>query len=173
MAASSSITDWIQAGSAVVTLLVTAVLVYLTWKSVTAASDMTQLAARDFKERNRTWLDLTVKVEFSADWTYTLGIRIENKGLTPLRVDRLVVTAGPETLFETATLILGPGQERRATVRVNVHELAWLHLKEGQKVPVQVRAEYRESDSTPQVLVHEPTLHHQKTPGSRQAGELI
>ena len=173
MSPSPSITDWIQAGGTLATLVVTVILVYLTFKSVTAAARMTQLAARDFKERNRAWLDLAVKVEFSAEWTYTLDIDIENKGLTPIRVDRLVVTAGPETLFETPTLILGPGQVRRATVRINLHDLAVLHLKEGQKVPVQVRAEYRESDLTPQVLVHEPVLHHQKTPGSRQAGELI
>lgn len=172
MAGSSSITDWIQAGSAVVTLLVTAVLVYLTWKSVTAAASMTQVAARDFKERNRVWSDLTVKVEFRADWTYALDVGLENKGLTPLRVDRLLVTAG-RPLLEKGPFVFRPAEEHHATVRVNVHELAWLHLKEGERVPVLVRVEYLDGDSTPQALVQEPVLHHQRAPRPREAGEFI
>jgi len=164
MATSPSITDWIQASGAIATLVVTVLLAYLTRKSVAAAATMTEVAARDFRERHRVWLDMTVKTEFRAEWTYVLDIALENKGLTPLRVDRLAVVAGPETLHERVALVFRPGEERHETVRVNVHELAWLHVKEGERVPLKVRVEYRDGDSTPQVLVDEPVLHKQKTP---------
>jgi hypothetical protein len=161
---SPSVTDWIQAGGAIATLVVTVVLAYLTRKSVAAAAAMTEVAARDCRERHRVWLDMAVKTEFRADSTYTMDIALENKGLTPLRVDRLTIAAGRETLYERRALVFRPGEKRHETVRVNVHELAWLHLKEGERVPVQVRVEYRDGDSTPQVLVNEPVLHNQKTP---------
>ncbi len=163
------LTDWIQAISAVAIALLTLVLAWLTKKYADANVRMAQAIERDFAERYRPSPEVDCDVQHRDDWIYSVEAAVLNKGMSPLRVDAVVVAIGQKELYRQDNMILSPGEARGlASVRFSLHDLALEHLEEGHPVTVDFTVTYREVDGTVKQIVRHPMLEYRARPIGRR-----
>lgn len=162
-----TLANWIQALSAAAIAVLTGVLVWLTRKYATANERMARSLERDFTERYRPYADLECEVVFRDSWVYSLEIRLANKGLSPLRIDRLLVRCGTMVFHEERALTLAVGETRALSVRFSLHDLALQTIHEGDKVELELSVEYRDLDNVTQRIVRYPWLEYRERPPGR------
>src|SRR6266851_8243580 len=104
-----SLTDWIQALSAVAIVFLTGALVYLTRQYANANDRMARALERDFTERYRPSPELDCHIVHRDEWLYSLESVLSNKGLAPLRFDTVRVTHGHRELSRLDNVILAAG----------------------------------------------------------------
>lgn len=157
MSMAATVTDWIQAFSAVAIVVLTYFLVRSTRQYAAANERMVQSIERDFAQRYRAIAELEAPVTKRDESLYSVDSVVTNKGLAPLRIDRVSVRIGTRELATQTSLSLAVGERRPIpSVRFSLKDLGLQHLKEGDCVDVVVKVEFRDFDGTPRALEVRP-----------------
>jgi hypothetical protein len=151
-----NITQWIQAVSAFAIMVLTFVLVWLTRQYANANRSMAQSLERDFSERYRPRPELETEVVEKQSRVYSLEIRVANKGLAPLHLDRMYVGCGDKVLLDQRSLTLGVGETRPVTVPLPLSDLMAETIAVGTTVPLVAEIEYRDLDNVTQRITRRP-----------------
>ncbi len=159
-----TVTDWIQALSAVAIACLTFFLWRITKRYTAANERMAGALERDLRERYRSFLDVEVEVVYRDRWLYSLGIKLINKGLSPLRVSRIAVACGTKVFHEERDVILAVGETKHLSVRFSLHDLAFQTFTEGEKVELEFSVEYTDPEEGPKKITRYPWLEYRERP---------